>query len=255
MKKSLLILWCSLATLTGFGQATATDFTTLDCNQVSHNLFTELNAGKVVVITWVMPCYFCINGANASWQAVQTFDMSNPGKVLYYLVDDFGDNTCNDLSAWITANNVAGGSPPFRFENVGKPINMNDYGSGGMPKVVVVGGPSHYVYFNENFSLAVNQPAIENAIAQGLVGGVPTSVSSLSVNAEFHVQMMDEQLLIQSQQGDELQLFDLSGRLLHKLKLKGTSSQLVNLSSLPKGVFVANILHHGVKKHSAKLVK
>ena len=254
MKKNLLILLLSFIAFNGFSQTTATDFTQLDCNQVSHNLFTELNAGKVVVITWVMPCYLCVDGANAGWQAAQTFATSNPGKVLYYLVDDFGDNTCSDLSAWITANNVAGGSPPVRFENVGKPINMNDYGSGGMPKVVVVGGPSHYVYFNENFSLADNQPAIESAIAQGLVGGVPTSISSFQATTPYHLQMIENQLLVQSQVGDELQLVDISGRLIQKTRLN-LQSQIVDVEALPKGIFIATINHNGQQLFSNKMVK
>ena len=178
MKASLFIVACILSFNLGFGQATATDFTQNDCNGLSHNLFSELNANKVVVIAWVMPCEFCVDGTMAAWNAAQSFAVSNPGKVLFYLVDDFGDNTCADLSNWTVTNNVAGGSP-ISFNNIGKPINMNDYGSGGMPKVVVVGGSSHYVYFNENFSATDNEVAITSAIAQGLTGAAPTSLSSL----------------------------------------------------------------------------
>ena len=40
MKKLLLILLC--LPMIGFGQATATDFTTDDCNGITHHLFDEL---------------------------------------------------------------------------------------------------------------------------------------------------------------------------------------------------------------------
>jgi hypothetical protein len=39
---------------------TAADFTANDCNGTSHHLFAELNAGKVVVVAFVMPCTDCI---------------------------------------------------------------------------------------------------------------------------------------------------------------------------------------------------
>ena len=55
MKK--LLLASSLLLLSGFiafGQ-TAVNFTGNDCAGTSHTLFTELDAGKVIVVTFVMP--------------------------------------------------------------------------------------------------------------------------------------------------------------------------------------------------------
>ena len=60
MKKTLLTAISGLFTILGFAQTTATDFTANDCGGTSHTLFTELNAGNVIVITWVMPCSSCI---------------------------------------------------------------------------------------------------------------------------------------------------------------------------------------------------
>ena len=54
--KSLLLMFFANIS---FAQKTPTDFTTDDCNGVSHNLFDELNDGNVIVISWVMPCGPC----------------------------------------------------------------------------------------------------------------------------------------------------------------------------------------------------
>ena len=54
MKGTLLILTTILASFGAFSQ-TATDFTCNDCAGSSHNLFSELDGGKVVVLVWVMP--------------------------------------------------------------------------------------------------------------------------------------------------------------------------------------------------------
>ncbi len=213
MKASLLFVACILTFHLGFGQATATDFTQNDCNGISHNLFSELNANKVIVIAWVMPCQYCVDGAAAGWNAAQSFAVSNPGKVLYYLVDDFGDNTCADLSNWTVTNNVAGGTP-ISFNNLGNPINMKDYGSAGMPKVVVVGGSSHYVYFNENFSAADNEPMITSAIAQALTGAAPTSIESFPSSSLLGVYFHDHQLILPQGEFDRISVLDISGRVL-----------------------------------------
>src|SRR5438067_299698 len=63
MKKILLFVSFLLINGITFGQTTATDFTATDCNSASQSLFTELNAGKIVVLIWVMPCSVCISDA------------------------------------------------------------------------------------------------------------------------------------------------------------------------------------------------
>lgn len=242
MKASLLFVACILTFHLGFGQATATDFTQNDCNGISHNLFSELNANKVVVIAWVMPCEFCVDGAVAGWNAAQSFAVSNPGKVLYYLVDDFGDNTCADLSNWSVTNNVAGGTP-ITFNNLGKPINMNDYGSGGMPKVVVVGGSSHYVYFNENFSAADNEVAITSAIAQGLTGAAPTSVISLEDTGLQGVFLNGKELIVPQGKADQIKLVDISGRVLFNRAIN--NEQSIQVPEILNGMLLVQLFKGG----------
>src|SRR4051812_39968068 len=101
MKKALLAV--SIFLLNGimaYSQTTATDFTAADCSAVNHSLFTELNAGKVVVLVWVMPCGACVSDAKAGYDAAQSFAISNPGKVLYWMSDDAGNTACSSLSSW-----------------------------------------------------------------------------------------------------------------------------------------------------------
>ena len=52
MKKNLLLIVLAFTTLASVGQ-TAVNFNTSDCNSNTHDLFTELNTGKVIVLTWV----------------------------------------------------------------------------------------------------------------------------------------------------------------------------------------------------------
>jgi hypothetical protein len=159
MKKTILIFTLLLSgAMSSYGQV-ATDFNVLDCSGNPHHLFAELDAGKVVVINWVMPCEFCIASSLDAYVAVNSFSTSHPGRVLYYLADDFADNTCQTLTAW--GNN-------FGFTNCPKfsdaAISMDDYGGFGMPKIVVVGGNHHQVYFNKENSTAGIYAAINKAL-------------------------------------------------------------------------------------------
>ena len=181
MKKTLLSSAVFLLSgMMAIGQSTATNFTVSDCGGTSHTLFTELNAGKVIVMTWVMPCGACIAGASASSSKVQTYSSSNPGVVKFYLVDDAGDNSCSTLNSWASTNSIATDAV---FSNSGTPINMSNYGTSGMPKTVVIGGPNHTVFLNKNGTPTASalQTAINSAIAAGTTG----VFESNSVNTEL----------------------------------------------------------------------
>jgi hypothetical protein len=164
MKKPLLLSVSLLMSSLLFSQTTATDFTVNDCDGDSHTLFTELDSGKVVVICWVMPCGGCVSAALTAYNVAQSYESTDPGKVLYYLVDDYANTSCSSVSSWGTSN--VGENITAAFSD--SDIDMNDYGSTGMPKVVVVGGPSHTIYYNKNSSVSSTdmQTAIESGLAE-----------------------------------------------------------------------------------------
>ena len=157
--KSLLVLFVANIS---FAQTTATDFITDDCNGVSHDLFDELDNGNVVVIAWVMPCSPCATYSLPAYSAVQSFATSHPGRVHFYIADDYANSTCSSLSGWGNNYNMTN-STYFSSSNV----NMNGYGVAGMPKVVVLGGLDHHIYFNENdnkINFSDVQIAIDSAL-------------------------------------------------------------------------------------------
>ena len=156
MKKTLLTAVAALLISISFTQ-TAVNFNCNDCNGMNHDLFSELDAGKVIVLCWVMPCGSCVGPSLTTYNVVQSFQSANPDKVFMYLVDDYANTNCGSLGSW--ANNQ-GMTNLTLFSN--NAIKMSDYGSSGMPKVVVVGDVNHAVFYNANNS--VNATALQGAI-------------------------------------------------------------------------------------------
>jgi hypothetical protein len=161
MKKfllGLLVFSCSVS----FSQ-TAVNFNVADCSGNNHDLFAELNSGKVVVLCWVMPCSSCISPALSAQTEIGNHLASNPGKILYYMVDDFANTNCTSLTNWCNSNGITASNA--RFSNAA--IKMSDYGTAGMPKIVIIAGSGYQVFFNENNGLNVSNfnAAMNNAIA------------------------------------------------------------------------------------------
>ena len=160
MKKIVLTAVAGLALTFGFAQ-TATNWTVNDCAGNSHTLFSELDAGKVVVISWAMPCWACIGPIQTAANTVVGF--ANPN-VVFYLCDDYGNSPCSTINSWASTNSITTNA---KFSNAA--IDMTDYGTAGMPKTVVLGGTSHTVYYNVNGTNSQSnlQTAINNALSSG----------------------------------------------------------------------------------------
>jgi hypothetical protein len=141
---------------------TATNWKVNDCSGTNRELFTELDAGKVAVMIWVMPCAVCINPALSAQTEVQGANAQFPGKVVYYLIDDNGGTNCSTLESWASTNGITDATVISNSL-----VSMYAYGGYGMPKVVVVGGGAHKVYYSKN-GPGIVASEIKSAIASAL---------------------------------------------------------------------------------------
>lgn len=231
---SLLLLFSVSLT---FAQTTATDFTAHDCDGQLHHLFAELEAGKVIVIAWVMPCAACLPPSLAAFNAVKSYTDDYPGVVSFYLVDDFGDTPCNTLKSWASANGL-----PKSNTFSDATIKMSDYGQNGMPKVVVLGGGAdHKIFYNQN-NLTTG---IGEAIAEAL-----STTSTYSVREDLQLRLFpnptpDELQVSYTLPGSTVvsaEVLDLRGaEVLPVLKDEqqpaGAHDLLVDLRDLSEGVY------------------
>lgn len=168
----ILILVLHLLIKPGVSQ-NATNFNVPDCLGVNYELYENLDAGKIVVIGWTMPCNPCILPLLTTYNVVQSYQNSYPGVVEMLLADDYANTPCNIIQVWANTNGLTN---TRRFSDPA--IHMMDYGSNGMPKVVVIGA-DHQVYYNANNQVDHNKliAAIDLALEN-----MTTSVPELNLD-------------------------------------------------------------------------
>jgi len=234
MKKTLMIITVILTNLGfAYAQNTATDFTTNDCNGDPHTLFDELDNDQVIVITWVMPCGPCATYAGYASDAVQSFATSHPGKVKYYLADDFGNNTCSYLTGWAANYNITADAI---FSDA--LLDMHDYGTTGMPKVVVLGKNTHTIYYNKNDN-QTTQIGVENAITLALTASVGIDDQANDLNLTAYPNPTNGIINVEyiSKIPVRLNVINLLGENVFSQNTNNTKKTTMDLSNLNKGLY------------------
>ena len=164
MLKSLIFCGLVLVLSTGLVAQQSVNISTQDCTGALHDLYSELDNGKVVILCWVMPCSQCILPSIQCATAAKNFQTSNPGRVSCYIIDDYGNTNCKSLMSWGAQFGISPNAQTAFFSN--EYINMSDFGLAGMPKIVLMGGTDHKVlYHDEN---TVDSAALSLAIASQL---------------------------------------------------------------------------------------
>lgn len=221
MKKSIFTIGCILATSLLSAQTTATDFTANDCSGTSHHLFAEMDAGKIIVAAFVMPCGGCAPNSIAAYNAVQSYASSNPNTVYFYLVDDYANTSCNTLTSWGNSNSMPNAT---KFSN--SSFSMGDYGTAGMPKIVVMGGANHEIVYNKNSGVSTSgvQAAINSLLS--------ASVNEIKENTPFSLKVIPNpgngvfnlEYSVQNNSDVVIELFTVSGKLIKMIEEKNVQS-------------------------------
>ena len=237
MKKRLLALSFILISFFASAQV-ATDFTANDCSGTSHNLFNELDGGKVIVLCWVMPCGACTGPTLTTFNVVQSYTSSHPGIVNMYLVDDYANTSCSSLDSWKNSIGVSATS----FSN--SSISMTDYGSTGMPKIVVIGGGNHTVFYNANNTVNATalQAAIDDALSVAGIGEQNKFATSLTVSPNPATDKALIKFSLAESDEVQIQLYNLQGKLVKEIfsgRLNGGENELkLNTGNLAAGTYL-----------------
>lgn len=236
----LIVLGCTSVVI---AQTTAPNFTTNDCEGISHDLYTELDEGKVVIIAWVMPCGACIGSSLTAYNVSQSYVDANPGRIAYYLVDDYGNTDCTTLTNWGNTNGIGPNLEAFSTTD----ITMTDFGSIGMPKVVIMGGPDHTIYFNENGYEAGNVGALEEGINLALAGEVVLGINNSVNESDLQVTavVISSGILLSYElpySGNvSAEIFNVQGQMMkmfpNEIKSAGIQETTFQIGDLPHGIY------------------
>ena len=239
MKKTLLIIFAILTSLGfAYAQTTATNFTTNACDGISHTLFDELDDDKVIVISWVMPCTPCATYAGYAADAVLAFATSHPGRVKHYLADDYANSTCSYLSGWASNYNI---STDAVFSD--GQLDMSDYGTPGMPNVVVLGKNSHTIYYNKNDN-TITQIDVEDAITLALTAtvGIDEEATNLQLNAYPNPTTGFINIEYTSQSPVQFDVINMLGEKVLSQNTNNTKNATVDVSNLTKGIYFLRMI-------------
>ncbi len=246
MKKFLIASVLFISVLSAASAQTAVDFTANDCIGNSHNLFSTLDSGKVIVMVFVMPCGSCVGPSYTAYNISQSYATTNPGKVLFYLMDDVPNTTCSALTGWATNNNIGPNITAFSNTN----YDETDFGATGMPKVVVIGGSNHTIYFNQNNSAAGNSIAIQAAIDLALseIAGVNEAASN-TLSLELVPNPADGKInlsyVVTEHQVVTIQLLNSVGQMMNEMSNKNVLSGLNHWSfetnQLATGIYFVRV--------------
>lgn len=244
MKKSLLTLSIFLSSFWLLQAQTAVNFNCNDCDGNNVDFFTEIESGKVIVLDWVMPCSSCRIPTSVAYNIVQDFKISNPGKVFMYIADDYANTTCQNLKAWTDAY---GFTDATLFSN--SSIKMTDYGTNGMPKIIVVGCWNKQVFFNQNNTVdsTILQAAVQTALA--CATGVQEAENEVAVSVYPNPAVDQAQFTFTLPQSAYVQvdLLSIDGKKLHTLFQseadQGFNSLPIPVHSLPAGHYLLQFTH------------
>ncbi|MCS6991991.1 MAG: T9SS type A sorting domain-containing protein [Chitinophagales bacterium] len=215
-------------------QSTALDFQAYDCGGTYHHLFQELDQGYVVVLEFaMMNCAPCVTAGKGIETLVAPFQNTHPGRVHFYTFGYENSIDCDDMNNWLAANGM--NHPVF----AGDAVQTNYYGGMGMPTIVVVGNPSHKVYYNQKGYSPSHDKNIKSAIEQALAEY--TGIGSEPLFGFWaYPNPFNTQLNVSVSAGSGITrvvLSDLTGKAILTREGVGGVSWSWDLSQLPEGTY------------------
>lgn len=243
MKQILFLISISFLILSASSlqsQTTAMDFDQADCSGTEHHLYDELDAGKVVVMDYIMlNCAPCIVATHALEDIVASYQASHPGRVILYSYGFLNSYTCDQLTPWIENNNF---SHPI-FNNGEEQVNY--YGGMGMPTIIVLGSNEHKVYYN-GIGYTPAQDELIRAAVNSALQYDPTSIGEVLSRDDFSVYptTFSDHITVKTNRNDEnmeMVIMDITGKIIFKTLINPEGVTTISVDNVLPGLYIALI--------------
>ena len=245
--KSLATASVVLLSFFGFSQTTAMNFSGEDCSGNNVDLFSDLDAGKAVMLIFYMPnCGSCPPVASKMQKMANNINATHPGLVKAYSFPYQNTTTCSSSASWVASNKLSLFTPMDSGA-----AQVAYYGGFGMPTVVLLGGNNREVLFvTQDFNTS-DTTTMRDLILNNLTAGIKekTTLQKLSVypNPASKVVTVNFEAKLEAELA--LQITDLSGKVVltfEKEKLnKGLIEKQIDISSLPIGSYILSLEMNG----------
>jgi hypothetical protein len=120
---------------------------------------------------------------------------------------------------------------------------MSDYGTPGMPKVVVLGKNSHTIYYNKNDN-TITQIDVEDAITLALTAtvGIDEEATNLQLNAYPNPTTGFINIEYTSQSPVQFDVINMLGEKVLSQNTNNTKNATVDVSNLTKGIYFLRMI-------------
>lgn len=230
---------------------TALDFNTNDCNGNPVHLFSDLDAGKAVVLFYYMPnCGTCPPHATSIQTMANHINANYPGMVKAYSYPYQDITDCAYSSSWVVDNSL----PLYTPMNNGA-TSLAYYGEFAMPTIVLLGGTNHSVMhlYDQGFDVS-DTVLMRNLIldlidpAQAKVSNVDNNITSVDIFPNPTSEFLHFTMKLKELSKVSFELIDLSGRVIivqNEIEVK-EGTQEMNVSAIPNGTYLIRINMNGV---------
>lgn len=256
MKKILFTLTAILLTLISLtkAQTTAMDFTQADCDGVDHQLYSELDAGNVIILEYMMlNCAPCVTGTQAMEAIMKPYELSHPGRVHLYSFAFLNSYTCEQIIQWKRDFNF--NHPAFSEGEA----QVAYYGGMGMPTLVVVGTNEHKVFYKSIGYTPEVDASIREALDSALLY-TPSGIDDKIPGSKFKVYptVFNDRLYVETSEagaGSELVISDIFGRQVLNSYVSESGRANIGVSMLPKGIYFARLKDNNGFSDGIKLIR
>lgn len=229
------------------------DFNVGDCGGGNHHLFTELDAGNVIIIDFVMMnCSSCITGTDGLRTIAAPYGSSHPGRVHIYTFGYTNSISCSQMQAWMSA---------YGFTHTcfsGDDNQVSYYGGMGMPTIVVVGKNNHEVLYKKLGYEPSDNTAVVAAIETGLQYN-PQGIEDVQAQQQIHIfpSLIKDQLTagFDRKMSGSLAVFDLSGRKMAEQAVDGQDQVIIGTAMLEAGIYAVIFTGRNGLVFTTKVVK
>ena len=226
-------------------QTIAMDFNTTDCNGSPTSLFSDLDAGKAVILFYYMPsCGSCPPPAQKIQAMANNINAAHPGMVKAYAFPFNNTTPCSYSQTWVTSNSL----PLYAPMDSGATA-VAHYGGFGMPTVVLVGGSNHRVMFSTlSFSTSdttTMRDSIMTLMGATGINEIPGNISKLSVYPNPAISKVTVSVDLKEQSDLTIDIIDITGKQIAVISkdknATGSVNRTYNTDALANGLYTIRI--------------